>query len=215
MRHALETSPRLRGSAASDNAPLVAGVMSRTLAATAVSPLELLRTKAMHRRSELSMLGTLRDEVRRGGIGTLWRGLGPTLARDVPFSGIYWLGYERLKRWGASRIGEGGGGGGGSSGTSSASLSSAWGVSFLSGLAAGSFAALVTTPFDVIKTRRQVLTHDGAALPHAGTLAALRDIVRAEGPAGVFSGVGMRVARVGPACAIMISCYEVTKLVLR
>jgi solute carrier family 25 protein 39/40 len=182
-----------------------------------VSPLELLRTKAMHRRSELSMLGTLRDEVRRGGVGTLWRGLGPTLARDVPFSGIYWLGYERLKRWGAGRLGGGGGGSsgggsGGSGGGGAGSLSSAWGVSFLSGLAAGSFAALVTTPFDVVKTRRQV--HDGASPPRAGTLAALLDIVRAEGPAGIFSGVSMRVARVGPACAIMISCYEVTKLVL-
>lgn len=27
----------------------------------------------------------------------LWRGLLPTMLRDVPFSGIYWMGYERIK----------------------------------------------------------------------------------------------------------------------
>jgi solute carrier family 25 protein 39/40 len=27
----------------------------------------------------------------------LWRGLGPTLLRDVPFSAMYWVGYEKLR----------------------------------------------------------------------------------------------------------------------
>lgn len=31
------------------------------------------------------------------GILGLWRGLGPSLFRDVPFSGIYWMIYESLK----------------------------------------------------------------------------------------------------------------------
>ena len=36
--------------------------------------------------------------ARREGVAALWKGLGPTLWRDVPFSMVYWLGYENLKR---------------------------------------------------------------------------------------------------------------------
>lgn len=36
--------------------------------------------------------------VKSNGLQALWRGLPPTLWRDVPFSAIYWMGYEQTKR---------------------------------------------------------------------------------------------------------------------
>jgi len=36
--------------------------------------------------------------VRYSGISGLWMGLSSTLLRDVPFSAIYWLNYETIKR---------------------------------------------------------------------------------------------------------------------
>ena len=36
--------------------------------------------------------------VRSEGVLSLWRGLAPTLWRDVPFSAIYWMGYENIKK---------------------------------------------------------------------------------------------------------------------
>lgn len=39
----------------------------------------------------------LKSCVAAEGVQGLWRGLGPTLFRDVPFSGVYWAIYESLK----------------------------------------------------------------------------------------------------------------------
>lgn len=36
--------------------------------------------------------------VGKEGFISLYKGLGPTLWRDVPFSGLYWAGFEVLKR---------------------------------------------------------------------------------------------------------------------
>lgn len=38
------------------------------------------------------------EMVKKSGPIALWRGLPPTLYRDVPFSAIYWMGYEETKQ---------------------------------------------------------------------------------------------------------------------
>ena len=85
------------GSLAATFTPLVAGVAGRVVTASAMSPLELVRTKAMAAGSRINVVTLLRREVAAHGVASLWRGLSPTLWRDVPFSGVYWMGYERLK----------------------------------------------------------------------------------------------------------------------
>ena len=58
-------------------------------AATLISPLELIRTKMQSERLTYRQLGeALRVSVRNNGPLFLMRGLGPSLLRDVPFSGI-------------------------------------------------------------------------------------------------------------------------------
>ena len=42
----------------------------------------------------------------------------------------------------------------------------------------------------------------------------MRNILRDEGVSSLFAGVTPRVAKVAPACAIMIAAYDIGKLLL-
>ena len=46
--------------------------------------------------------------LKQEGVGALWKGVIPTLVRDVPFSALYWELYEAGKRL-TRRLGGGGG----------------------------------------------------------------------------------------------------------
>ena len=139
------------------------------------------------------------------------------------------------------------------------------GVSFMSGAASGGVASLITQPFDVVKTRRQVDQYNlgnnhghshgqgqghgegshgnshghshshshGQSQSGAGgggggggkggggwggsggrtTFAGIQRIVAEEGFSGLYAGSLPRMLKVAPACAVMISSYEIGKRV--
>ncbi|CAF2112181.1 unnamed protein product [Rotaria magnacalcarata] len=67
--------------------PGIAGGSARILAVMFISPIELIRTKKMAAKlSYTDLHKILRDSVELNGFRTLWRGLVPTLWRDLPFS---------------------------------------------------------------------------------------------------------------------------------
>ncbi|CAK4683907.1 hypothetical protein LEN26_001700 [Aphanomyces euteiches] len=176
--------------------PLIAGASARIVAATIVSPLELVRTR-MQNGKEKHMLSILRRSVRDHGFSSLARGLPATLARDVPFSAIYWTCYEQFKRILATRP---------------EFESRPIHQSFAAGACAGMIAATLTTPFDVVKTLQQV---DGGSKPQQTTFQMLRQLVATHGWSATMTGLTARLSKIAPSCAIMISTYEVGKLYLR
>lgn len=200
------------------SAPLVAGSVARTIAATLIAPLELVRTQ--HQAAKRGKSGSMIDSIQKnshpshGGLRSLWRGLGPTLWRDVPFSGLYWLGYEQLRALLAKP------------GVQETQAMGAF-KSFVAGACSGMMAAVLTHPFDVAKTRAQVLilaSHSskaaasGSAVARSSapsTAALLREIMRTEGLQGLYAGVFPRLTKVAPSCAIMISAYEAGKELYR
>eukprot|EP01051_Picozoa_sp_SAG22_P003937 SAG22_NODE_201_length_15391_cov_7.662176_14_plen_433_part_00 len=242
----------LPGVGSSGLAPPLAGASARLLAATAVTPLELVRTQMMAERGGGAtsvtdvVLDRMRRNVVRHGVKVLYRGLAPTLARDVPFSAIYWLGYEQIKQALIARqppppppppL---------SAATATAaaaeptSLQTIFFRSFVAGAGSGALAATLTTPFDVVKTRQQLLrdrSSEAVAAPAPGagaaaaatgraagsgagsrrpavpgTMAVMRQVVAEAGPRGLFAGLGPRLAKVSPACAIMIASFEFGKV---
>jgi hypothetical protein len=47
-----------------------------------------------------------------------------------------------------------------------------------------------------------------------GTMPLLLRIVRTEGYSALFTGLKPRIAKIAPACGIMITCFEVSHLVM-
>ncbi|KAA8585486.1 hypothetical protein FQN60_004180 [Etheostoma spectabile] len=156
--------------------PLVAGGLARLGAVTVISPLELVRTKMQSRRLSYSELRVcIRSAVAQDGLLSLWRGWGPTVLRDVPFSAI-----------------------------------------------SGAIAAILTLPFDVVKTRRQIQLGEMDTLgglylylfslkKTTSTWHIMKGIWAEMGYRGLFAGFMPRVIKVAPACAVMISTYEFGK----
>ncbi|KAJ1514113.1 hypothetical protein HMI54_014457 [Coelomomyces lativittatus] len=197
---------KLQSTSFSFAVPLISGASARAIAATIISPIELLRTQMQgphaSKASIIELIQRIRWQVTvHHGPTYLWRGLVPTLWRDVPFSGIYWITYEHLK-----------------------TKFQVWfpmlhpvQMAFTSGALAGMLAATCTAPFDVAKTRRQL--HLVSPRPWTSSTPThpssmfhvLKHIAYHEGVRGLFAGVVPRVAKVAPACAIMIGTYEYGK----
>lgn len=217
-------------------APTLAGGLSRTVAVCACAPIEIVRTRLQAQRltspgGRQSPLQVAGDLLRQEGPWAFFRGLHSTLWRDVPFSALYWIGVEAIRRSLARR------------GWWEGSAAREPLTSLVAGCFAGGAAALVTTPFDVVKTRREVenivarevpvrqelclcgsdlalgstastLSRPSLLRPNSA-LGTLVQLAREEGLQVLMTGAVPRVAKVAPACAIMLGTYEATKVLLK
>lgn len=217
-------------------APLVAGSFARVVAAFVVSPIEMFRTRmqASHGASEhghfSKTLNGVQEMIKTSGYSSLWRGLTLTLWRDVPFSGIYWWGYEtvrgqltdaRERARGREFERDGSRNRSRSRSQSRENHTNTFTDSFTAGAVSGAVASILTMPFDVGKTRQQIFkdkvggASKGLAPEQLSMPRFLMHIFREEGIPGLWRGWAARTLKVAHACAIMISCYEVGKRMSR
>ena len=207
---------------------MLSGSIARTIAVVTVAPIEYVRTRvqagitpaaspaptstsvsgapvqAPPGRQPGSLWSTLAAACRgEGGVLTLYRGVVPTLLRDVPFSAMYFAGYEYLKlrlsaalrAHRARTAGEVEGG-----------LIATFGPSFVAGLLSGGLAAVVTTPADVIKTQIQIQTLSS----EQGLFGAPGRAAAAGGPSG-----GHAAASTSAAATAYQPCAQANVMTLR
>ncbi|KAL1211150.1 putative S-adenosylmethionine carrier 2 [Cardamine amara subsp. amara] len=162
-----------------------------TLLGTAVRiPCEVLKQRlqaGMFNNVGEAIVGTWKQDGPRG----FFRGTGATLCREVP---LYVVGmglYAESKKMVAQVLGR---------------ELEAW-ETIAVGAVSGGIAAVVTTPFDVMKTRMMTAT---PGRPISMSMVAI-SILRHEGPLGLFKGAVPRFFWVAPLGAMNFAGYELAK----
>jgi len=107
------------------------GVTARGLAGVVLHPMTVVKTRFESGQFKYSSLSrALSDMYYKEGVRGLFKGFTPTVLRDAPYSGLYYMFFSQLKRDDRPV--------------------------FVCGLSAGLLASLVTQPFDVLKTKMQL-----------------------------------------------------------
>ncbi|XP_078271272.1 mitochondrial glutamate carrier 1 isoform X2 [Rhinoraja longicauda] len=132
-----------------------------------------------------------KELLRSKGISGLYKGLGATLLRDVPFSIVYFPLFANLNKMGQK------------SGEEKAPIY----VSFISGCIAGSTAAIAVNPCDVIKTRLQSLQRGLNEDTYSGIIDCIRKIWRNEGAGAFLKGAYCRALVIAPLFGIAQVVY--------
>ena len=177
------------------------GVVARCISASVMNPVSVVKTRfesAAHASGgDYAYRGVghaLASICRLEGARGLTCGLAPTIFRDAPYSGFYFMFYTQLKESAvvSSVAGEEEGGSGGA--TSRLVLAK---------LAAGAAACAVTHPADVVKTQMQLYPRQSPSL-----VAAAGQVWRRSGPSGFAAGFAPRALRRTLVTALAWTIYE-------
>ncbi|CAJ0957957.1 unnamed protein product, partial [Mesorhabditis belari] len=176
---------------------MIAGGLAGFFQISVTTPMELLKIQMQQQGavagSKKQTAWQLTTQLfKERGIAGLYRGLGPTMARDVTFSVIYFPLFAYLDSL-APRKADGSG-------------DAVFYGSFLSGLASGAFSSFSVTPLDVIKTRLQTISQ---TVKYNGLLDAFFTILRTEGPKALFKGAGCRMLVMAPLFGIAQTVYYI------
>ncbi|KAJ4399741.1 S-adenosylmethionine transporter [Neurospora sp. IMI 360204] len=153
----------------------------------------------LHQRGTIGLTGVWRE---------LYRGWGITVMREVPFTVLQFPLWESLKKWGRERRQRTGRGLFGDSATGKDDKDVSAPESALYGSLAGGFAAALTTPLDVLKTRIMLSER------REGVVSLIRKIWRdgktktGSGIRPFFSGIGPRVMWISIGGAIFLGSYQ-------
>lgn len=184
------------------------GGLSRAMAAVVSCPITVVKTRMEYVASPGSLLNANMAQQYRGtlhalatiahqeGLKGLYRGLGPTVLSNAPFSALYYTFYTQLQE--KLKTGD----------------KPSTAVNFASGTIAAVAATLITQPADVVRTRMQLglamsgMRSAGGPLGAITTIAVLREITAQQGFSGLLAGAAPRVVKRTLQTALVWTIYE-------
>lgn len=170
-----------------------AGIANTPLSA----PIEHIRIRLQVQTGQsLGPVALMKDMIDKYGWSSLYKGLSPTLAREIPGYAFYFMSYELAIR-AATPVGK-----------TVNDLSSL--TLLLCGATSGLGMWLTCYPLDVVKSRMQSDSLDPAKRQYANSLACYRYILATEGMRGFYRGLAPCLARAFPVNAITFLTYELT-----
>ncbi|KFW82450.1 S-adenosylmethionine mitochondrial carrier protein, partial [Manacus vitellinus] len=175
---------------------MVAASLGEVVACLIRVPSEVVKQRAQVSPSS-STLRILSQTLYHEGVQGLYRGYKSTVLREIPFSLVQFPLWESLKDLWSWKQGH---------------VVDSW-QSAVCGAFAGGFAAVVTTPLDVAKTRI-MLAKAGSRNATGNVLTALGGIWRTQGLSGLFAGVVPRMAAISLGGFIFLGTYEKTRQLL-
>ncbi|GIX64309.1 mitochondrial carrier protein [Babesia caballi] len=172
-----------------------ASILGRMATLLSMQPLECLRTYKQAN-LPLSTMQFFRGASPVTALSSLYKGLAPTVIRDVPFSAVHWPLNDLLyRRFVALRR------------SSDAELSKRekLALSAVSGAFSSTVATLISQPFDIVKTTIQASANRHVKMTVGGEL---RRFFGQYGIRGSLIGLTPRLIKVVPGCAIISGCYR-------
>lgn len=192
---------------AADKGPVVhfmAGVGAEVGGAMIWVPMDVVKQRLQVQRGEAKYKGSfhaLTTIHAEEGIRGLYRGYGAALATYGPFVGFYFVAFEQCKKISATLL--------------HTPLDQVpFPAQLCNGALAGGFAAAVTCPMDVIKTRMQVQSNTSIDR-YRGIVDAARRILQEEGVRAFGKGMVARIIWIAPNTALTIALYEEFKKLLK
>jgi solute carrier family 25, member 38 len=185
------------------SANLVTGAAARTFAGFVLMPLTVIKVRyESSLYSYRSILEAGSDILKNNGLRGFFSGVGATTIRDAPYAGLYVLFYEIAKKQlSASFHPSTDVNGGFNPTTMKDQLSAA--INFSSGIMAGSICAVISNPFDAIKTRIQLQPQS-----YPNMLSTLFRMVSQEGLRSLWDGLALRMTRKALSSALAWTLYE-------
>ncbi|XP_049851148.1 mitochondrial substrate carrier family protein X-like [Schistocerca gregaria] len=174
---------------------VLSGAIAGTAQVIATNPMEVVKIRMQVQQTSHNP-GYIRT-IRQLGLLGLYRGVGATLLRDVPFSMLYFSIYGYMRQALVNSSGD-------------LPLHKA----FFAGLSAGVIASGIVTPADVVKTRLQAPPPKGIE-PYVDIIPTFHRIIREEGYRTLYRGVIPRMIVISPLFAISLAAYEVQKTWLK
>jgi len=196
-------------------ADMATGAFAQVLAGVVYTPIDIVKERMQVQAlmtssySYSSPRDAFRSLLHQGsGLRGIFKGYWATNAVWLPWNALYIAGYEQLKRSCAASLQQQNRSGQHSpqQQLSEGQQLPAWVIASCSATAAAA-AAIVTHPFDVVKTRLQVLS----AGPQQAGLTALQvaqQQLQREGAGSFFHGLTARLLNIAPGCALSWALYE-------